>query len=521
MQSLTLNRNTGGVCTFPESSVLITLVEGAIPEELNESPDKEWFGATIIQTSTSFDSSTTSEPGDLLTESGFLNFVNKGTHFEPDFAFKIPFSNTKSRFQTYEDLKQYVQVEEHNEDDTTSNQRMRTMFFNLKRAIYLIERYSEEELKNIVFFRPIQPKDDKQLALMRMTSNSSSIGDAMYPGRLDVCACQNILQCPEGTATISLGASSIEDCVENGNEIVHRVSLVHSKKVEDKSDEHLKSFPDIYYSTGFESTIQIEAYDIAIFNINLSQLPRNMTYGKHYKLSVYKNCIPCPNKYRCTNKSQCTHPSLDVQRTMLNNCLTAFRAPVCVHRNGTDVSMHFCTDQTSGEEDFMIYSRPELKKCASMPYFCEEKSWGSLRFRKLCQDQLSDGKKSIIYDCSWVQRWEEFMTWSKNYCVVANQGQSCVKEACMNGSVHNGNGSKSCLYAIFEKEFGYPPPPFEPKGSFIMDSVVQEDKANLDPFSLFNKECNGTCKGDIHKKNPFNDEARISHIQSKGCCNCC
>ena len=520
MQSLTLNRNTGGVCTFPESSVLITLVEGAIPEELNESPDKEWFGATIIQTSTSFDSSTTSEPGDLLTESGFLNFVNKGTHFEPDFAFKIPFSNTKSRFQTYEDLKQYVQVEEHNEDDTTSNQRMRTMFFNLKRAIYLIERYSEEELKNIVFFRPIQPKDDKQLALMRMTSNSSSIGDAMYPGRLDVCACQNILQCPEGTATISLGASSIEDCVENGNEIVHRVSLVHSKKVEDKSDEHLKSFPDIYYSTGFESTIQIEAYDIAIFNINLSQLPRNMTYGKHYKLSVYKNCIPCPNKYRCTNKSQCTHPSLDVQRTMLNNCLTAFRAPVCVHRNGTDVSMHFCTDQTSGEEDFMIYSRPELKKCASMPYFCEEKSWGSLRFRKLCQDQLSDGKKSIIYDCSWVQRWEEFMTWSKNYCVVANQGQSCVKEACMNGSVHNGNGSKSCLYAIFEKEFGYPPPPFEPKGSFIMDSVVQEDKANLDPFSLFNKECNGTCKGDIHKKNPFNDEARISHIQSKGCCNC-
>ena len=77
MQSLTLNRNTGGVCTFPESSVLITLVEGAIPEELNESPDKEWFGATIIQTSTSFDSSTTSEPGDLLTESGFLNFVNK------------------------------------------------------------------------------------------------------------------------------------------------------------------------------------------------------------------------------------------------------------------------------------------------------------------------------------------------------------------------------------------------------------------------------------------------------------
>ncbi|CAN0526679.1 unnamed protein product, partial [Scytosiphon promiscuus] len=43
----------------------------------------------------------------------------------------------------------------------------------------------------------------------------------------------------------------------------------------------------------------IELLQVAVVTLDISGLARNMTYGQHYKLSVYLDCKPCPTRYQC------------------------------------------------------------------------------------------------------------------------------------------------------------------------------------------------------------------------------
>ena len=490
----------GDICTFPDSPT-ITPIHGKIPKNVNSlSHTASFLHDSIAQNKPS--------------STGYLQFPNEGSLLEPDFRFIPPFTNTDRSFRTYEDLKQYVKTE----IGIVKTQNI--LLFNLNWAMKLIEEYGEQ-LHQIVYYRPILRKDERMLAINVSNAN------VLHPGRLDVCECQNLLKCPNGTSTISRGAKSAEDCVESRDDIVRRVSLVTATDEKGVTNEPNQSrHGDFTRSDSFAlESLYIEAYDIAIFDMSLSQLPRNMTYGEDYQLSVYKNCKPCPPRYRCKNQNACLSPSLDFQDKMLNDCLRRFKTPACVHRNGTNVDTQICRNTTNTTIDsYLSYSTPNIQKCLSMPFFCGKKSWNSLTFRKLCQDELPDGSKSPIYDCSLVGRWNHFLKWSEDICLAAdnaNDSRGCVQEACSIGLPPK-NEHRKCLYSMFEKEFGSTPPHFEPQGSYIMDQILQEDSTNPDPFSLFNERniSSGHEEGTPGSHNYSDRENSATSMHTGGCCSC-
>jgi len=451
--------------------------------------------------------------------SGFINFRNMGTTTSPDYQVDVQVTSTdRQTFKTFHDLKNHCELLW---NSGIREQRSDAILLRLQKAIRLVE-LNGNDLKDVIFYRPTHYGDDTELDLHALD------GTIFYPTRLDVCECRNLLKCPNGTYTKGFGAQSTEDCIVRKNEVLRRVPVTAPESVQDNVTAgilHLSQHDhEIESETLALGTFYLKAYDIAHYTVNLSSLPRNMTYGKDYQLSIYRNCKPCPTRYRCESQTGCSRPSKESQHSRLNLCLQKYRKQVCVHQNGTSIDIDLCTNGTFADES-LIYSEPDLERCLSLPLFCEDKPWNYLTFRKLCRDEGPFDQNSLVYKCSLVDQWFQYKTWKDDICCsVKNEmgkNHNCSKESCILDELED-RVLTDRFHPIFEKEFGFSPPKFEPKASFIMSKELQEESENINPLSLF-EEWNFALNASVRIRSPFSAEQPDQGFpwkQTDGCCKC-
>ena len=485
---------------------------------------------------------------------GFLELNNRGSSSDPDFHFLIQFNETHERaFRDFKHLKE--EVIKASVNDSTHNARDRFLV-NLHHAVTIVETH-KTDLEKLVFFRRKERTDDNTSSITFKFSDSSEI--ILVPGRYDICECTGLLKCPNGTKTISQGSSSIEECIWDGYNVLERTSLVPTSNnfTNIKNSSDFKELSSTLQNT--IGTLELHPYEVAVFELDLSDIPTNMTYGNHYRLALYEDCKPCPPMYICDKEDSCSSPSMEEQFVGLNKCLRQYRHDVCVHANGTSVDAKWCKDKATMyvngyyplghpnanansngtsfqipipeeeklkfESNFLLYTEPDLHKCLSIPIFCKEKNWNQRIFRKLCQDVQEDGTTGPIYDCTAVGKWNHYIKWKNKVCCSDNPefGElvACMNNTCSSDPVIN-NIFMNSFHMDFVSKYGYEPPLFEPKGSFLMNATLQEDKFNPDPYSLFNLQASGIDEEeqDHESQYIFNVTEMNPWMKTKGCCNC-
>jgi hypothetical protein len=377
------------------------------------------------------------------------------------------------------------------------------VLFNLIHAYRLVEKFIDS-MDTFVYFRPVAAGDDIKFALQ------ASDGSLLYPTRFDVCECPNLLKCPNGTHSTTLGAKILSDCIPTQDDVLSRLPL-QPMIYNENSNVYLSTNLDEISTEmlNFES-LKLEAYDIAILKVNLEVLPRNMTYGRDYRLSIYKNCKPCPAKYRCVGETRCSYPSEMQQYSILNDCLKNFRVNICVHKNRTSMPLEIC-QENNGHNDTILYSEPNLEKClSSTSFFCKEKMWEMLKFRKLCQND----DNAELFPCSDIDIWNDYLKIRELNCCSTKHKQSlvgiCSKESC-SLDVQEEQNFLSSLDPQFQRVKKYLSTGRGPRGSLVMDKDLQEDIDNNDILALFEGSYH-LSDGKVKTKMPW--------IRSKSCCQC-
>ncbi|RYY36585.1 hypothetical protein EON62_01650, partial [archaeon] len=137
----------------------------------------------------------------------------------------------------------------------------------------------------------------------------------LTPMRLDTCACEAQLRCPNGT-TSRTGAYSVYDCYKTGAEVLRRtvpLPLDHPSVVNHTARPILR---DLYDDRGGLPYLYLRGMQQAVITMNLSSVHVNLTYNDHYQLSVYGGCEPCPPRYVCeyaNDPPTCSWPELPTQ----------------------------------------------------------------------------------------------------------------------------------------------------------------------------------------------------------------
>ena len=475
MQSYGLNYGEGQTCIFSDSTDRISLVEGRIPYESDEHVD--YSGGVSLQ----------------FTSANF------------------------TAFGTYSDLKGQVREEyaqEHEQLQTGSRSSIDPFVYDLHTSIQLIEQFGQK-LEHLVYLRATN-----ETTLLGWQSNDATTFNSFeFSGSLDWCECQDLLKCPNGTATNGEGATLIDECISTKDEVLHRISLLPPPDLSTTAT----SPPTLEGTVDESPSLHLEPYDVAVLTIDQSMLPNNLTYGEHYRISVYDGCKPCPLRYQCfAEASSCRDPPIAKQHEHLNQCLKDNRKMVCLLADGTPEDVEKCqkilnetTDVRSKNQQFLLFSEPDIQKCLSSPYFCSYSEWNFLTFRRLCQDSLPGGKLSAIYDCGDVHRWEVYSQWRDELC--------CSSAPELRGIYSCDEGPSVCasnpliedvirdkLIGIFELENGYVPPTEQPLGHLLMNATMQEDRDHGNPFELFNplQSPNET----VMPSQPW--------VQNEGCCRC-
>ncbi len=277
-------------------------------------------------------------------------------------------------------------------------------------------------------------------------------------------------------------------------------------------------------------------------------------------MSIYNNCKPCPPNYLCNaslKSSSCSSPSLADQYISLNRCLReqSYRVEVCVRSDGESVPLSFCqgidrnnnggndetmrlvnnnTDSHNNEQvvnqrneswRYLLYTEPDINKClVSLPFFCEDQLWNYRTFRKLCQDDLEDGSKGPLYDCSLVNRWKEYNLWRNELCCSGDPEfrgtYSCKNKKCSDEPIIDKIISDKFL-SRFVKEYGFEPPRSQPSGKFVMNVSLQEDRDHKNPFELFNEwERYQNDEKILKVHNKFIPSRSTPWKHTSGCCSC-
>jgi hypothetical protein len=272
-------------------------------------------------------------------------------------------------FTSYSALNESVFTEYYAEyDELFNNERdaMDPYIFDLKNAINLIDEFGER-LETLIWIK-----------------ESVNLHDQIIhsPGRSDMCACERLFKCPNGTNSVT-GASSWIDCQSSGNEILRRVNLVPPRYYDlTKPDfdpglkKHLMNITD-FWELGSETegefpigTVLLEANDDATITVDLTKISHNLTYNKHYRFSVYVDCKPCPTRYQCsysaTSAPYCDSPSVAKQTENYNNCLNRYKRTSCILKSGLPVE---CSNSSVYER----FQEPDLFKCDSIPFFCDDR----------------------------------------------------------------------------------------------------------------------------------------------------
>ncbi len=277
-------------------------------------------------------------------------------------------------FTSYDTLKAQVKTEYNAELlDLQSGDRpaLDPYVYDLYNSVHLIEQYGEY-LETLLWLEPGVDAYTKQANLV--------------PGRFDLCECENLHKCPNGTFSTT-GASSLEDCQSDGVEIMRRVSVIPTWYNETNTPGlvgHLANVSDFWELGGGDislplgaeeykiGTIVVEAFDVLMVTVDLRDIGFNMTYGSDYQISVYVDCKPCPARYYCNyalDVPTCdTNPTKEKQQENFQACLDRNKLPSCMFAsNGT----HADCEISSGAE-LIRFMEPDLHKCNAIPFFCDD-----------------------------------------------------------------------------------------------------------------------------------------------------
>ena len=292
--------------------------------------------------------------------SSFLNLTGNST---------FQFTWTQSRiFATYSDLYKSVYAEYNLELQQFPN---RTAFdpyiFDLKNALEYVEEYGTR-LDDLVW-------------LVDGYDHNNVFGKSNTPGRLDMCQCERLTLCPNGTMS-PLGSTSVSQCVRT-SEVLRRVSVIplwynlstpglvgHLANISDFTE---LGGGDLSLPMGMNSypvgSILLQPNDEAVVSLDFRNLLYNVTYGSHYQIGVYINCKPCPTRYICSTSGSspaCSTPTLTTQQSSYQNCLAANRMTSCMLSDGTRSN---CSDPMVQHNSTFL--EPDKFKCDQIPYFCD------------------------------------------------------------------------------------------------------------------------------------------------------
>lgn len=120
------------------------------------------------------------------------------------------------------------------------------------------------------------------------------------PARLDVCGCEDLLRCPNGTFS-GTRAESIESCMTDTAEpeILQRSMPVPRTNQWISDPDELAELTDPESPISGVGKLRLLGMETAVVTFNLTSLAANMTYFEHYRLSAYVDCTPCPPRYGC------------------------------------------------------------------------------------------------------------------------------------------------------------------------------------------------------------------------------
>jgi len=512
MEVFGLQYGEGSVCTFPHSHKVLSLTEGRLPNE-EELP--------IISTLQKH-------------PSGYLDLDNG--------LFSVRFTSITNRsFDTYEDLKSEVRAEynsERHQVATGNRSNIDPFVFDLHTSINLIEQFGQR-LEEIVYMNDTNKSSPSSIELVLGQGNNTYLQKFDFVLPLDWCECQTLLQCSNGTISDE-GSTTLDDCVSTKNEVLHRISLLPPEA------NLTANVPLTREGTVDESsTLNLDPFDVAVLTIDQSELPHNFTYGEHYQISIYDGCKPCPIRYQCKQSSRgssdaaCRYPSKSRQMELLNDCLKQNRKEACLRSDGSHEQVETChrllfeqdgvKDGVASDGSFVLFSEPDLDKCLTRSYFCLDKSWNFLSYRRLCQDTKDDGSLSPVYNCSDVQRWETYSQWRDGICCAdqvpelrgfnaCQDDKTCIDDPQVESII------RDKLIGVFELDYGYIPPKEEPKGMFLMNAKLQADIDNDSPIDLFdeyqeafNEEQNAV-SSPLHNK--YKPESSSPWLETSGCCKC-
>ena len=251
--------------------------------------------------------------------------------------------------------------------------------FDLYNAIMLIEQYGELLEEHIEIVNSVDFSGNKVLA----------------PSRSDMCECQNLMRCPNGTVSVT-GSVTWQDCTSTGLDIIRRITVVPSWYYDDTpglvgvlanttdfwelggADINVKSFGESEEGErAFKvGTINLQAFDVMVVTLDFLTLSTNMTYGDHYQISVYVDCKPCPPRYICNYETEdhipkCdSYPTLADQQENYRNCLLRYNNQTsCMLDTGLPVP---CENSSIAINS--SFQEPDRYKCNQIPYFCEDRS---------------------------------------------------------------------------------------------------------------------------------------------------
>ncbi len=325
--------------------------------------------------------------------------------------------NTVLEFDTYSDLKIAV-LEEFTQQETERRAGLRESMdpftFDLKVAIDQVEAHGAI-LPTLVW---AVDKSSSSLPTSTYSAPAAAGSENIYePGRLDMCECEKLLRCPNGTES-SFGATSVLDCQSTGNDILRRLNTVPDRYITtDSSMNPLYYFVDATPDYGEPTTgqnggilaiLKLDTWEIATITMDISSLTNSMTYGTHYRLAAYVNCVLCPTRYICDDVTDleqrtCTFPDVQYQELLYEQCLSEKTVKMCYSREGIIIE---CDD---GSESWGSFMAPDFNHCRSMPFFCDDRQWPLMLWKPVFLDDghtAADGPTQQI-NSTFVEQWFE------------------------------------------------------------------------------------------------------------------
>jgi hypothetical protein len=281
-------------------------------------------------------------------------------------------------FYTYNELKVAVEAEyddEYEELTLSKRSNLDPFIFDLKKAIEKVEEYG-----------------DRLTELVWITSNSTLYSRSPAPGRSDMCECERLTKCPNGT-TSALGSSQWTECFSERYEVLRRISIIPSWYNDSTPalSGYLFNYSDFSELTGADSklsngtntyklgTVKLETFDEMVATVDLTHISYNLTYGSSFRIAVYIDCKPCPARYlcdytqdppTCERSSGTTYPTIAQQQQLFDECLQRYKLTSCTNRYGSRVD---CSNSTV--YNVSTFQEPDLYKCMQIPYFCDAKYW--------------------------------------------------------------------------------------------------------------------------------------------------